>query len=83
VTAAGLPDTGNWVCGLLDQASARLLDLEEAGLFPAELAVSSAAFASFLALRRRDLERGLPLFVLGVEVTEDPALTGDEFGLRP
>jgi hypothetical protein len=47
------------------------------------MTVSSPAFASFRALRRRDLERGLPLLVLGIEVTEDPALTGDEFGLRP
>jgi hypothetical protein len=83
VTPAGAPDPDHWVCGLLDQASARLLALEEAGLFPAEMAVGSSAFASFRALRRRDLERGLPLLVLGVEVTEDPALTGDEFGLRP
>lgn len=83
MTSAGWPDTSDWVCGLLDQASARLLALEEAGLFPAEMTVSSPAFASFRALRRRDLERGLPLLVLGIEVTEDPALTGDEFGLRP
>jgi hypothetical protein len=77
------PDTSHWVCGLLDQASAQLLALEQAGLFPSQMAVGSATYASFRALRRRDLERGLPLFVLGVEVTEDPALAGEEFGLRP
>jgi hypothetical protein len=79
----GRPDPSHWVCGLLDQASAQLLTLEQAGLFPSKMAVSSTAYASFRALRQRDLERGLPLFVLGIEVTEDPALTGEEFGLWP
>jgi hypothetical protein len=83
VTRDRTSDTSHWVCALLDQASARLLALEEAGVFPDQMAVSSSAFARLRALRRRDLERGQPLLVLGVEVTEDRALSGDEFGLRP
>ena len=76
-------NTRNWVCGVLDQASARLLALEEQGVFPGQLRVGSDVFASFSRLRQRDLRRGLPLLVLGVEVCEDPALTGDEFSLVP
>lgn len=73
----------HWVSGVLDAASERLLKMEEAGVFPAQLRVGSDVYASFVALRRADLSRGLPLLVLGVEVAEDPALVGDEFGLRP
>jgi hypothetical protein len=76
-------NTRNWVCGLLDQASAHLLTLEEEGVFPAQLRVGSDVFAAFSRLRQRDLRRGLPLLVLGVEVAEDPALAGDEFRLVP
>lgn len=76
-------NTRNWVCGVLDKASAHLLALEEAGVFPDQLRVGSDVFASFARLRQRDLRRGMPLLVLGVEVTEDPALVGDEFSLVP
>jgi hypothetical protein len=72
-----------WISGVLDAASAHLLALEEAGLFPGELRVSSDVYATFTRLRQRDLARGVPLLVLGVEVTEDPALSGDEFRTRP
>ncbi len=76
-------NTRNWVCGVLDQASAHLLTLEEQGVFPGQLRVGSDVFAAFSRLRQRDLRRGLPLLVLGIEVTEDPALGGDEFSLVP
>jgi hypothetical protein len=76
-------NTRTWVCGLLDQASAHLLRLEEEGVFPGQLRVGSDIYAAFTRLRQRDLRRGLPLLVLGVEVTEDPALSGDEFSLVP
>lgn len=72
-----------WVSGVLDAASAHLLAMEEAGMFPGELCVSSDVYASFTRLRQRDLARGVPLLVLGVEVTEDPALSGEEFRTRP
>lgn len=61
-----------WISGVLDGASAHLLALEEAGLFPGELRVSSDVYATFTRLRQRDPARGVPLLVLGVEVTEDP-----------
>lgn len=70
-----------WISGVLDAASARLLALEEAGGFPGELRVSGDVYATFAQLRQRDLARGLPLLVLGVEVTADPDLSGDEFRL--
>lgn len=72
-----------WISGVLDAASAHLLAMEEAGTFPDELCVSSDVYASFAHLRRRDLARGVPLLVLGVELSADPALRGDEFRTRP
>lgn len=72
-----------WISGVLDAASAHLLTMEEAGTFPGRLCVSSDVYASFAQLRQRDLARGLPLLVLGVELTADPALHGDEFQTRP
>lgn len=72
-----------WISGILDAASAHLLAMEEAGTFPDELRVSSDVYASFARLRQRDLARDVPLLVLGVEVTADPALSGDEFRTRP
>jgi hypothetical protein len=72
-----------WISGILDAASAHLLAMEEAGMFPDELRVSSDVHASFARLRQRDLARGVPLLVLGVEVTADPALGRDEFRTRP
>lgn len=72
-----------WISGVLDAASAHLLAMEEAGMFPDELCVSSDVYASFTRLRQRDLDRGMPLLVLGVEVKEDPALNGEEYRTRP
>lgn len=72
-----------WISSVLDAASAHLLAMEEAGRFPAELCVSSDVYARFAQLRQRDLARGIPLLVLGVELTADSALSGDEFRTRP
>jgi hypothetical protein len=76
-------NTRYWVCGVLDKASAHLLAMEDEGLFPEELRVGSDVYQTFAQLRERDLARGVPLLVLGVELTEDPALTGDDFSLKP
>ncbi|WPB89327.1 hypothetical protein [Streptomyces malaysiensis] len=72
-----------WIGALLDRASEALLKLEEDGLFVSQFRVSPRVGASFAALRRGELENGLPLMVLGAEVVEDPALAPDEFALVP
>ncbi|MFD3583767.1 hypothetical protein [Streptomyces sp. NPDC058683] len=76
-------NTDGWICSVLDQASAQLLALEDVGLHPTELRVSSPVYRSFLRLRHRELADGSPLLVLGTPVAEDPQLTADAFLLRP
>ncbi|MEU0033592.1 MULTISPECIES: hypothetical protein [unclassified Streptomyces] len=76
-------NTDGWICSVLDHASAKLLALEEVGLFPSELRVSSGVYNSLVRLRHRELSDGVPLLVLGTAVTEDPRLTADHFLLRP
>ncbi|MET8285330.1 hypothetical protein AB0M86_14665 [Streptomyces sp. NPDC051639] len=76
-------NTDGWICSVLDNAGARLLALEEVGLFPTELRVGSGVYDSFVRLRHRELSDGVPLLVLGTAVTEDPQLTADQFLLRP
>ncbi|MDL5156137.1 hypothetical protein [Actinomycetospora termitidis] len=75
--------TETWIGDLLDRAGAALLKLEEDGLFMSRFHVSPAIGASFAALRRGEIEAGLPLMVLGAEVVEDPSLDHDEFALVP
>lgn len=75
--------TDGWIGAVLDGASEQLLAAEQQGLFPAELRVSSGVYRSLAALRARELTAGLPLLVLGTQVTEDPELTAAEFRLRP
>ena len=75
-------ETDSWICAVLDAASAELLALEQQGHYPAELRVGSRVYESFTRLRARELSDGLPLLVLGTEVTEDRALAPAEFGLR-
>ena len=72
-----------WICAVLDGASERLLALEQQGSFPAELRVSSGVYRSLAGLRARELSAGIPLLVLGTEVTEDPGLTAAEFAVLP
>ena len=74
--------TDGWISAVLDGASEQLLALEQRGSFPAELRVSSGVYHSLAGLRTRELSAGLPLLVLGTEVTEDPDLTASEFTLR-
>jgi hypothetical protein len=74
--------TDSWICAVLDGASAELLAHEELGQFPAELRVSSRVYECFAALRARELSDGLPLLVLGTEVTQDRGLTAAEFVVR-
>ena len=74
--------TDSRICAVLDGASAELLAHEELGQFPAELRVSSRIYECFTGLRARELSDGLPLLVLGTEVTQDPELGPAEFGLR-
>ena len=91
--------TDNWICAVLDGASAELLAHEELGQFPtggttppdppgtktqfpAELRVSSRVYECFTGLRARELADGLPLLVLGTEVTEDRGLASAEFVVR-
>jgi hypothetical protein len=73
--------TDSWICAVLDGASAALLALEEGGQFPAELRVSSRVYESFTHLRARELSEGLPLLVLGTEVTQDRELAPTEFAV--
>jgi hypothetical protein len=75
--------TDGWIGAVLDGASEQLLALEQQGSFPVELRVSSGVYRSLAGLRARELSAGLPLLVLGTEVTEDPELTASEFTLRP
>jgi hypothetical protein len=75
-------NTDSWICAVLDGASAELLALEQAGQFPAELRVSSRVYKCFAGLRARELSDGLPLLVLGTEVTEDEGLAQAEFAVR-
>ena len=75
-------NTESWICAVLDGASAELLAHEELGQFPAELRVSTRVYACFTRLRARELSDGLPLLVLGTEVTEDRGLAPAEFVVR-
>ena len=75
-------ETDSWICAVLDGASAELLALEQVGQFPAELRVSSRVYKCFTDLRARELSDGLPLLVLGTEVTEDRELAPAEFVVR-
>jgi hypothetical protein len=75
-------NTENWICAVLDGASAELLAHEELGRFPAELRVSSRVYQCFTGLRARELSAGLPLLVLGTDVVEDRDLASAEFVVR-
>jgi hypothetical protein len=71
------------IAELLDSAAARMLPLEEGGLFPSELRVSASVYASFADLRRRELAAGFPLLVLGTPVVLDALLETEEFVIAP
>jgi len=71
------------VAELLDNAAARMLPLEEDGVFPSELRVSASVYASFAELRHRELAAGFPLLVLGTPVVLDALLETEEFVITP
>lgn len=52
--------------GLLDAAIAQIVELETRGYRPTRLIVSRAAYEQIAVAHQRDLERGVPLIVLGL-----------------
>ncbi|WP_103382115.1 hypothetical protein [Pseudonocardia dioxanivorans] len=71
------------IAGLLDQAAARMLDLEQRGLTASEIRVSPDVYGEFRKLRARELSEGYPLLVLGVTVAADSRLESADFVLAP
>ena len=61
-----LDDPGAGVAVLLDDATARILELEARGYHPRRLSVPRAAYDRIAGIRARDLERGVPLILLGL-----------------
>ena len=61
-----LDDPGPGVAVLLDDATARILELEARGYHPVALKVSAEAYDRIASVRTRDVERGVPLIVLGL-----------------
>jgi hypothetical protein len=59
-------DGGSGVAALLDEATTRIVELETRGYRPRSLAVSPAAYERIAGVHARDLERGIPLIVLGL-----------------
>ena len=51
---------------LLDDATSRILELEARGYHPRRLSVPRSALRPDRGLRARELERGVPLIVLGL-----------------
>ncbi|GAA4536836.1 hypothetical protein [Pseudonocardia xishanensis] len=76
-------NTSGWIGALLDKAGAPLLQLEEDGIFPSKLRLSSEVYDSLVRLRYRELEHGNPLVLLGTQVVEDASLSRDDFALEP
>jgi hypothetical protein len=71
------------IAALLDNAGADMLALEESERHPSELRVSAAIYRSFAHLRRREMNAGYPLLVLGATVVLDTQLGPDEFIIAP
>jgi hypothetical protein len=71
------------IAALLDNAGADMLALEEKERSPSELRVSAAIYRTFAHLRRRELDAGYPLLVLGATVVLDAQLEPDEFIIAP
>jgi hypothetical protein len=81
--SACTPSHQHPVAALLDNAGADMLALEEKEKYPSELRVSAAIYRSFAHLRRRELDAGYPLLVLGATVVLDTRLEPDEFVIAP
>lgn len=61
-----LDDPGTGVAVLLDEATSRILELEARGYHPERLSVPRSAYDRIARLRAREVERGVPLIVLGL-----------------
>jgi hypothetical protein len=61
-----LDDTGAGLAVLLDDATSRIIELEARGYRPQQLSVSPTAYAQISSVHARDVERGVPLIVLGL-----------------
>jgi hypothetical protein len=59
-------DPGAGVAALLDEATSRIVELEARGYHPRSLSVPPAAYDRIADVHARDLERGVPLIVLGL-----------------
>jgi hypothetical protein len=59
-------DSGSGVAALLDEATTRIIELETRGYRPRRLSVPAAAYERIAVVHARDLERGVPLIVLGL-----------------
>jgi len=64
---------------ILDRASHELLRLEEENRFPHALCVHPAMFEMMADVRRKELDQGYPLLVLGLPVSAEAALDADEY----
>lgn len=76
-------DRARWICPILDRACAELLEWEQAGIHPSELRFHPDVHARLAELRRRELDAGVPLLVLGTDVVPDPTLEPHEFTVIP
>ena len=61
-----LDDSGTGLAVLLDDATSRIIELEARGYRPRQLSVPAAAYERISLLHAPDLERGVPLIVLGL-----------------
>lgn len=64
---------------ILDRAATELLRLEELNRFPAALRVNPDMFDLMAGIRRRELDLGYPLMVLGLPVTAEASLGADDY----
>jgi hypothetical protein len=69
------------VADFLDRASSELLRLEEQNDFPAGLRVHPEMFDLMAGLRKKELDEGFPLLVLGLPVAPEASLGADEYRL--
>jgi len=63
-------DSGGGVAVLLDEATSRIVELEARGYHPRSLSVPASAYERIAAVHARDLERGVPLIVLGLPLEQ-------------
>lgn len=65
----------------LDRASTELLRMEEQNRLPDGIRVHPALYEMMADIRRRELDEGYPLMVLGMAVEPDAALEAHEYRL--